>query len=148
MTWVLRFQVVLYLFYLERTHILRSDGEPTFLGRFKSKRWLGGFRACLCVLDSSKESWLCSSSYLPRSHLRSRCPLCQSVRTNPCISLIAANLYHLSRKVLLGFSRQFDLVYRNDEAVGCHVALRYAFATPIIGARLFKALLWTANSTD
>lgn len=35
--------------------------------------------------------------------------------------------------ILLGFSRQFGLIFRDREAVGCHVSLKYGLASPVIG---------------
>lgn len=48
--------------------------------------------------------------------------------------------------VLLGFSKEFALLHKpgQEQAVGCHVFLKWALATPIIG----ECLQWSVCSLD
>jgi hypothetical protein len=102
-------KVLLNLFYLER--MLALDAEPDaslpFFARFRNRKWLGGIIVFVLGVPCASES---------------------AMRSGPDLTELLP--------VLLGFSREFELVSRGDRVVGCQVSLKSGLATPIIGERV------------
>jgi hypothetical protein len=63
-------------------------------------------------------------------------PFLARFRCRPWLFVIGIFVFGVPCAILLGFSRGFQLIFHNNaqgpEAVGCHVFLKWYFATPII----------------